>query len=64
MSKKEQQQYKTETGKRPLYFNKPSIDFRKWLELRVKTERSFKEESLKMSKETTNTKQTSIFSFL
>jgi len=34
MSEKEQQEYKKETRKRPLYFNKPSKDFRDWLEKR------------------------------
>ena len=31
MSEQEQQQYKKETNKRPLYFNKPSKDFKAWL---------------------------------
>lgn len=57
MSEKEQQQYKTETGKRPLYFNKPSNDFKKWLEKKVETERRFQEENIKMNKKAINTKQ-------
>lgn len=63
MSEKEQQQYKTETNKRPLYFNRPSNDFKKWLELRVETEKRFREEILNMSKKTTNTKQTNLIDF-
>lgn len=63
MSEKKQQQYKKETGKRPLYFNRPSNDFRKWLEINVEIERRFQEESLNMSKEPINTKQTNILSF-
>ncbi len=35
MSEEEEQQYKKETGKSPLYFNKPSNDFKKWLELKA-----------------------------
>ena len=57
MSEKEQQQYKTETGKRPLYFNKPSRDFRKWLEIKAEAERKFQEETLKMNKRVTDTGQ-------
>jgi len=57
MSEKEQQQYKKEIGKRPLYFNKPSKDFRAWLELKTESERMFQEESLKMNKRVTNTEQ-------
>lgn len=63
MSEKEQQQYKMETKKRPLYFNRPSNDFKRWLELRVEIERRFQERNIKMSEKTTNTKQTNLIDF-
>ena len=63
MSEKKQQQYKKEIGKRPLYFNKPSKDFRAWLELKAKTEKRVQGEVLNISKETNNTKQTKLMRF-